>query len=45
MFHADDRCLHPEAARRGLTVPAIAREILDVVVTEKLVDAVLDDTP
>ncbi len=35
--------LRPEAARRGLTVSAIAREILDVVATEKLVGAVLDD--
>ena len=35
--------LRPEAARRGLSGPAIAREILDVVATDKLVDVVLDD--
>jgi hypothetical protein len=35
--------LRPAAAQRGMTVAAIAREILDVVATEKLVDAVLDD--
>ena len=35
--------LHPYAGQRGKTVNAIAREIVDTVVQEGLVDAVLDD--
>jgi hypothetical protein len=41
--HAIVLQLRPAAARRGLSVSTLAREILDVVATERLVDAVLDD--
>ena len=35
--------LRHEAARRGLSVPGLVREILDVVATDHLVGAILDD--
>jgi hypothetical protein len=35
--------LRPAAVARGTTVPEIAREILEIVAADKLIDAVLDD--
>ena len=35
--------LRPYAARRGVSVNALARRIVETVVDEKMVDAVLDD--
>jgi hypothetical protein len=37
------RQLRPEAARRGLSVAALVREVLDVVAADGLVGAILDD--
>jgi hypothetical protein len=34
--------LRPEAARRGVTVPRLARDLLDTIATDRLVRAVLD---
>ncbi len=38
------RRLRPEAARRGVSVAALVRDLLDVVAADQLVDAILDDT-
>ncbi len=37
------RGLRPEAARRGLSVAALVRDLLDVVAADQLVGAILDD--
>ncbi len=37
------RKLRPEAARRGLSVAALVRDLLDVVAADQLVGAILDD--
>jgi hypothetical protein len=39
------RALRPEAASRAISVQRLIREILETIVTERLVDAVLDDRP
>jgi hypothetical protein len=39
------RRLRPAAVARGTTVVEIAREVLEVVASDRLVDAVLDDGP
>jgi uncharacterized protein (UPF0264 family) len=35
--------LRPEAAARGTSVPQLIRDVIEVVATDKLVGAVLDD--
>ncbi len=37
------RQLRPAAARRGLSVAALVRDLLDVVAADQLTDAILDD--
>jgi hypothetical protein len=37
--------LRPEAAKRGMQVPALIRDLLDVIVADKLTTAILDDGP
>ncbi len=37
------RRLRPEAARRGVSVAALVRDLLDVVAADQLVGAILDD--